>query len=85
MKQQQEVILRSKYLEFRLVPVDNGPAKTDIWEVLNKNSEVRLGQIRWYGAWRQYCYFPRRETVMSSECLDDITTFIKNLMQARKK
>ena len=50
----------SKYIEFDLVG-DTG--KTEIWNILSKASEFILGQIRWYGPWRQYCFYPSRRIV----------------------
>jgi hypothetical protein len=44
-----------KYLVF--VETDNSGRKTSIWECRNKSSGTVLGEVRWYGAWRQYCYF----------------------------
>jgi len=36
-----------------------------------------LGEIRWHPHWRQYCYFPDRETVWSASCLEDLKSFLK--------
>jgi hypothetical protein len=35
----------------------------------------------WYGAWRQYCFFPSEEMIFSSGCMQDIIKFIQNLME----
>ena len=33
--------------------------KTKIVKVINKSSGNEIASIEWYGAWRQYCFFPR--------------------------
>lgn len=58
--------------------------KTNIWEILNNNSKVLLGTIRWYGAWRQYCLFSRN-AVLNKTCLDDIKEFMAAAMEERKR
>lgn len=35
-------------------------------------SGFSLGQLRFYGAWRKYCFFPDENTVFDSACLDEI-------------
>jgi len=53
--------------------------KTSKWACRNKKSEAVLGEIKWYGAWRQYCYFPTIQAVYSAGCLNDISDFIEQL------
>ena len=71
----------SKYMEFDKVR-DTG--KTEIWNIISKSSEFILGQIKWYGPWRQYCFFPSPNSVFNNGCMDDIKKFINNLMSARR-
>lgn len=59
------------------------PRKTKIWAVMNDSNE-ELGDIRWYGPWRQYCYFQKPEIIMSEGCLREIVDFIKARMEERK-
>jgi hypothetical protein len=33
-----------------------------------------LGEIKWYGPWRQYCFFPLENTIFNNGCLDEIST-----------
>lgn len=47
----------SKYLEFKLI---GRKPKTVVYAVIAKHSQVRLGVIKWYFYWRQYCFFPDR-------------------------
>ena len=58
--------------------------KTFVWGCITI-SGFKLGIVKWYGAWRQYCYYPAHETGYSAGCLDDISDFIKEAMKARKE
>lgn len=53
--------------------------KTSVWSCRNNKSEDELGQIKWYGVWRQYCYFPTIQAVYNAGCLNDIREFINEL------
>lgn len=48
----------------------------------NRSSGGILGEVKWYGAWRQYCYFPTAQAVYSTGCLKDICDFIEHLKTA---
>ena len=74
---------KNQYMEFNKVGGIIG--KTEIWNVLSKSSGFIIGQIKWYGPWRQYCFFPSPFSVFNPECLSHIINFIKELMAARKK
>ncbi len=45
-----------------------------------------LGLIKWSGAWRQYCFYPDKETFWSKACMQGIIDFITeiNLIQRQK-
>jgi len=43
-----------------------------------------LGEIKWFGRWKQYSFFPESDTVWNRECLDDINRFISQLMLERQ-
>jgi len=62
-----------KYIHFQFI--EKNP-KTEVWYCRNKKSDALLGVVRWYGSWRQYCFFPVSGTVYSSGCLEDIADFI---------
>lgn len=74
----------SEYLSFveERTPPDR---KTGIWQVRSRRSGVVLGRIKWYGAWRQFCFFPESATVFNRGCLDDINEFIEGRMEARRE
>jgi len=58
--------------------------KTEIWECRNLEHGFILGEIRWRGSWRQYCFFPDPDNIFNRSCLNDIADFIKQLMEGRK-
>ncbi len=66
-----------KYLHF--IQVENPGRKTSIWECRNNRSQATLGLVKWYGPWRQYCYYPTVQAVYSPGCMDDMAHFIRQL------
>lgn len=64
---------RQKYIHFVLTAQK---PKTSVWSCRNNRSGEELGVIKWYGPWRQYCYFPTVQAVYSAGCLDDIARFL---------
>ena len=69
------------YIEFKDGLSDSG--KTKVITVWAKRNGELLGFIQWFGRWRQYAFFPRKDTVWSDECLDDIQQKIKSLKSSR--
>lgn len=61
----------TKYLRF--VQIANPGRKTGVWQVVSQSSGDVLGIIKWYGAWRQYCFFPADATLYNTDCLAAIT------------
>lgn len=51
--------------------------RTLVWLVVAKASGGILGEIRWYGPWRQYAFFPEPNTVFAGSCFADIAEFCK--------
>ncbi len=74
-------MINSKYMEFDKVG-DTG--KTEIWNILSKSSGYILGRVKWYGPWRQYCFYPSPETIFNPACMEDICKLIKELMAKRR-
>lgn len=74
----------SKWLEFRGQEPNK---KTKIFSVWSKSSDCELGEIKWHGAWRHYCFFPtiEFETVHSDRCLFEISQFITKLNEEKKE
>lgn len=63
---------------FRIRAEETG--RTKRWDIRNKRSGGRLGRVKWYGPWRQYCFFPAGECVFNAGCLDEIYQFLKGEM-----
>lgn len=73
--------ITTKYLVFR--PADASARKTAIVDVVSKRW-VRLGQIRWYGAWRCYAFYPNTDTLFNRDCIDAISGVLGLLMHVRQ-
>jgi hypothetical protein len=57
--------------------------KTSRWSIHNIRSQAFLGEIKWYSAWRQYCFFTTMDAVFNDSCMRDILDFIGQLSAAR--
>lgn len=51
--------------------------KTPIYEIINGN--IKIGEVKWYGAWRKYCFFPTSDTVWDGKCLNELNDFLSNI------
>lgn len=70
----------SPYLSFEPLQIPQGQTMSR-WGVLNK-AGAHLGEIRFSGAWRKYCFFPHASTQFDSSCLFEICEFLS--MQTAK-
>lgn len=64
--------------------------KTAIYRVMKDSPRfhgggVYLGTIAWWGAWRQYVFFPDTSTIWSIGCLDMITKFLKKMNDRHRR
>ena len=73
----------AKWIDFFEQP-PNPNRKTQVWLVANKDNGVRLGEIKWHGAWRGYAFFPDPGTLYEPTCLRDVADFIQQQNQARR-
>jgi len=48
--------------------------KTKIFKVLAADN-LPLGEIRWYGQWRKYAFFPLGGTLWEQDCLRKVADF----------
>lgn len=72
----------SKWIIFSLY---ENTGKTLKYNIYTKDTPpIKLGEIRWFGRWRQYAFFPEPNTVYEKQCMQDITNFLKKLMLDRK-
>ena len=44
-----------------------------------------LGTIKWSGAWRQYCFYPEKNTFWSAACNQGLTDFLTEITQIQRK
>jgi len=85
-------MLESKFLTF--IPQDGDPTRrTQVITVSSKGEDkntrrpstgISLGIIRWYAPWRRYVFVVEPGTLFDSQCLDDIATYLSELMTARQ-
>jgi len=71
-----------KYIHMTLI---GSLPKTKIYSINTIGDNTRIGIIKWYGPWRQYCFLPEPDTVFSKGCSEHINNFIQKLMDERKK
>lgn len=74
-------LLESEYLNFELD--DHYEGKTERVVVVAKKRLEILGEIKWFGRWRQYAFFPEGSTVWNKTCLDDVQNCIELLKKRR--
>ena len=75
------IIKETRYLQFVEKP-SNGKMK--IIDIVNINHQKVIGQIKWFGRWRQYCFFPCEETVWNKTYMEDVYEVMNDLMEERK-
>lgn len=65
-----------KWIKF----IDDTPAnrKTRIWIVAEQANDGALGEVKWYGPWRQYAFFPWAMMVFEKDCLRDIANWCED-------
>lgn len=71
-------------------PKSNPSRKTPIYNIVTRdNGGNPLGEIKWYGAWRKFCFFPEIEfgtiTIWDSKCLKLLTNFLDTLNENYRK
>ncbi len=60
------------------------PTRTGVWICKNLSSGFPIGEVKWNGGWRQYCFYPGPNTLYSAGCLKDVQDFIAQAMEARR-
>lgn len=73
----------SKWIEFVCIDRIQGH-KTFTWRVVTKDGPSLLGDVKWYGPWRCYSFFPRPDCIFEKQCLRDIASFCEQQTQAHK-
>lgn len=69
--------------------IKNSPTgKTMIFKVASIDDHGiegdKIGEVKWFGPWRQYAFFPDHNTVYEKTCLSEIAQFCRELMDQRK-
>jgi hypothetical protein len=52
------------------------PRKQRIYEVLKKPHGYRMGLVKYFGAWRQFCFFSDPDQAFNQDCLRLVATFL---------
>jgi len=65
---------KSKHFKVHCI---SNTGKTSVW-ILNKRGleKAKLGDVKWKGAERKYCFFPKKDALISEPCMRDIEKFI---------
>lgn len=58
--------------------------KTNIYFIKN-NSGCCIGEIRWYGPWRKFCFFPAPDTIWDNKCINAVYESIKYITDKYKQ
>lgn len=64
-----------KYITFEDIGT-TPTGKTRIWNIWSKTDDSLIGQIRWHGAWKRYCFFTGEASIFEQDCLRHISEFI---------
>ena len=59
--------------------------KTDIWIVYPRSGSAQLGEVKFFGAWRKFCFFPGAAMIFDCSCLRDIAEFCEQVTNAWRK
>lgn len=73
--------MSTEYLSFAETG-DTGKTKT--WDVVSLSSGSRLGRVKWYGPWRQYVFYPDRDTLWNHACMATVKEFLVAQNRARR-
>ena len=70
------------FLNLGIPDVPGEKRKTNIYEVWTKNEDdsmgsIKLGEIRWFGRFRKYSFYPANDTIYEEVCMQEITDFLK--------
>jgi len=71
----------SKYLTFNRD--DHYEGKTTRIIITSKRHLGVLGEVKWFGRWRCYAFFPDEQTIWNDECLNDVKECIRRLHEER--
>lgn len=78
-------VFDGRWIRIVLYPYVKPNQKTFVYHVQSKDPVHKLGEIRWWGRWRRYAFFPSPNTLYEHVCLRDIADFIDVLMRDRRR
>lgn len=76
------MITEGQWINFQEFPPSSG-RKLSIFSILTKQG-ISIGEVKWYGNWRQYCFFPDEDSIYDRKCMMEVINFINKLMEDRK-
>jgi hypothetical protein len=68
--------LQASYIYFT-DPQPSASGKTQVWFVMAEGGG-QLGEIKWFGRWRRYAFFPLAGTVFEETCLHELAAFCRS-------
>lgn len=72
------IVKQSEFIYIEKIVIPN--RKTAIyWIHSKKDANIILGEIKWFGAWRKYCFFPGENTIFDNKCLNFILEFLEEV------
>lgn len=75
---------RESFIEFQ-GGGESASGKTGIYLVVAKTGGKNLGEVRWFGRWRCYGFYPYEGTVFERHCLRDIADFCERQTTSQLK
>lgn len=76
------LIFEGDYFKLYEEYLDN--RKTPIIHIENLQN-IPLGEIKWYGAWRKFCFYSISDTIWDNKCLEQLLNFINKYNKDWKK
>ena len=73
---------KQDYMDFKVI---EKKTKTVVVEVTSKLHGFKLGIIKWFSRWRQYCFFPVEGTIYNKDCLREIADNLEQLKIKNKE
>ena len=76
------LIFKGDYFKLYEEYLDN--RKTPIIHIENLQN-IPLGQVKWYGVWRKFCFYPISNTIWDNKCLEQLLNFINDYNSSWRK
>lgn len=65
-------------------PFPSASGKTLHYDIISAR-EVFLGEVRWYGPWRCYSFFPDGGTIYNAGCMQELVDFCKEITDEHRQ